>query len=136
MGIDADINNNADNISKRKLYHSEWSLELFQRVRFLPAGMMHKGLHWDLGVWGSFGYNNYRLKYSTVSTVADHATTQHRLYNVNPLTDYRWNYGVATRITYDFIGLYGRYRLNGIGQPVPAGKVLLPRLEIGVQLLF
>ena len=136
MGIDADINNNADNISKRKLYHSEWSLELFQRVRFLPAGMMHKGLHWDLGVWGSFGYNNYRLKYSTASTVADHATTQHRLYNVNPLTDYRWNYGVATRITYDFIGLYGRYRLNGIGQPVPAGKVLLPRLEIGVQLLF
>ena len=136
LGLGTDINNNADNISKRKLYHSEWSLELFQRVRFLPAGMMHKGLHWDLGVWGSFGYNNYRLKYSTATTVADQATTQQRLYNVNPLDDYRWNYGVATRITYDFIGLYGRYRFNGIGQSVPAGRVLLPRLEIGVQLLF
>ncbi len=125
----------ASEISKRKLYLSEWSLEIFQRVRFVPAGMMHKGFHWDLGVWGSYGYNNYRLRYSIAGN--DVASSfERRLYNISPLSDYKWNYGVTTRLTYDAFGLYARYRLNGIGQQVPAGKVLLPRLEVGIQLLF
>lgn len=126
----------ADKVSKRKLYHSEWSLELFQRVRFVPGGQLHKGLHWDLGVWGSFGYNNYRLKYSVDGAGVVAGAFESRWYNITPLEGYRWNYGVITRLTYDIFGLYARYRLNGIGQPTPAGQVLLPRLEIGFQLLF
>ena len=136
LGVDNTIAANADNISKRNLYLTEWSLELFQRVRFLPAGQLHKGLHWDLGVWGSFGYNNYCLKYGTATTVADNAMAQLRLYNVNPLDNYRWNYGVVTRLTYDVVGLYARYRLNGIGQTPAADEIVLPRLEVGIQILL
>ena len=32
--------------------------------------------------------------------------------------------------------VYGRYRLDGIGQTVPAGQVLLPRLEVGLQIVL
>jgi len=133
LGVAATIPD-ADLVNKRKLYLTEWGLELFQRVRLMPAGQMHKGIHWDFGIWGSYGYNNYRLGYDTPGAIAE--STEMRLYNVDPLADYRWNYGVITRVAYDMVGIYARYRLNGIGQTVPTGRVVLPRLEVGLQLLF
>ena len=126
----------ADNkVGARKLNVSEWSLELFQRVRIVPAGLMHKGLHWDLGVFGSLALNNYHLRYANSN---DQVAASREVYfhNISPLADHRLLYGVATRITYDIIGIYARYRLNGIGQEVAAGQVLLPRLEVGIQLLL
>ena len=121
-------------VSRHSANLGELGIELFQRVRFLPAGMMHKGLHWDLGVYGSWGYSIYNLRGSHEGDIA--SSRLQKVYNLDMLAAYRWNYGLTTRLTYDIIGLYARYRLNGIGQPVPAGRVLLPRLEIGVQLLF
>ena len=121
-------------ITSHKVNLGELGIELFQRVRFLPAGLMHKGLHWDLGVYGNWGYTVYMLKGSRNGDIATSRTE--RVYNLQMLDGYRWNYGVTTRFTYDIVGIYARYRLNGIGSTTPVGQVTLPRLEVGVQLLF
>ena len=126
----------ADNrIFSRKLNVSEWSLELFQRVRFLPAGLMHKGLHWDLGAYATFAFNNYYLLYSNSNDQVA-GSRELCLHGLNPLAGHHLLYGVTTRLTYDIIGIYARYRLTGIGQTLPADRVLLPRLELGIQLLL
>ncbi len=121
-------------VSQHKVYLGELGIELFQRVRFVPLGMQHKGLHWDLGVYGNWGYNSYRLKGSHNGDIA--SSRKETVRGLDMLDGYRWNWGVTTRLSYDMIGIYARYRLNGIGSEVPAGKVLLPRLEAGVQVMF
>ncbi len=126
----------AKELISRKTKIEDFSIELFQRVRFVPGGsLMHKGLHWDLGGWFSYAINDYRLKYTVAN---DNIASSHyeELNNVSPLSDHIWIYGVTTRLTYDIFGIYARYRLNGIGQTAAAGKVTLPRLEVGLQLLF
>ena len=55
---------------------------------------------------------------------------------LDALDGYKWNFGIVTRLTYDIIGIYARYRLNGIGSDPATGKILLPRLTIGLQLQF
>ena len=134
VGMDDNVAWLDKNVAKHRVNFGEISFELFQRVRFVPGGMLHKGWHWDLGVYGSWGYTRYILKGSRNGDVA--AARKEVVTNFEQLDTYRWNYGVTTRFTYDAIGIYARYRLNGIGQQVPAGKVLLPRLEVGVQLLL
>ena len=126
----------ANKVSQRKVCTDQWSAELFQRVRFMPGGsLFHKGLHWDLGVYATYAFNDYRLKYSMYNdAIAESRYLQ--LNGISPLSDYHFLYGVTTRFTYDYIGVYARYRLSGIGQSVPADKVNLPRLEVGIQLLF
>ena len=128
--------NAAQKISQRKVGSDQLSVELFQRVRFVPGGsLFHKGLHWDLGAYLTYAWHDYRLKYVQPNDpVASSRYLQ--LNNISPLTDQHLNYGITTRITYDAIGVYARYRLNGIGQQAPAGQITLPRLEAGIQLLF
>lgn len=133
-GMDDDLRWLDKKVTRHSANLGEVGIELFQRVRFLPAGMMHKGLHWDLGIYGSWGYTAYHLSGSRSGDIA--ASRSQTVRGFEMLDSYRWNYGVTTRITYDIIGIYARYRLNGIGTPVPANRVLLPRLEVGMQLLF
>ena len=118
-------------VETRRLSFEEISLELFQRVRLVPLGLMGNGLHWDLGVYGSIGNNTYTISGTLPSGgVAERSTISYT--NPESLSDYIWNYGAVTRLTYDWIGIYARYRLNGIGKNPAAGKVLLPRLTVGI----
>ena len=59
-----------------------------------------------------------------------------KLTGLHPLSEHKLLYGVTTRLSYDVIGIYARYRLNGIGKKVAADKVELPRFEAGIQILF
>lgn len=128
--------NNAEKISQRRACTEQLGLEIFQRVRFVPGGsLFHKGLHWDLGAYLTYAWNDYRLKYTMANDpIANSYYLQ--LNGVSPLSDSHWLYGITTRLTYDAIGIYARYNLNRIGQTAPAGQVTLPRLELGLQLLF
>ena len=131
-----DLISNANRVDVRQLNTGEWSVELFQRVRFMPGGMFHNGIHWDLGAYLTrVAGNNYELTYRRFDDgVADSRSLQYNRLAV--LADYGWLYGVTTRISYDFVGLYARYRLDGIGQQPAEGHISLPRLEVGVQLQF
>ena len=122
-------------IDVRSLTFNEWSLELFQRVRLYPVGMFSNGLQWDLGVYGSLGFNYYELA-GKAPAGANVDNTHHILSGFDAMTEYKWNFGITTRLTYDVIGLYARYRFNSLGSDPTAGKVLLPRLTIGLQLQF
>jgi hypothetical protein len=126
-----------DKISQREVYTDQLSIELFQRVRLVPGGSIsHKGLHWDLGGWFTWAFHNeYRLGY-TLPNDNIASSRYEQLNNISPLDGHRWLYGVTTRLTYDWLGIYGRYRLNGIGQTAPAGQITLPRLEVGLQIMF
>ena len=124
-----------DEVDTRSLYHREVGLELFQRIRLLPLGVMGNGLHWDLGIYGSYGSASYTLSGNTISP-APSSEVSITYSGIEALDAYKWNFGVVTRLTYDWIGIYARYRLNGIGQDVAADKVLLPRLTVGLQLTY
>ena len=121
-------------ITRHSLDFGAWGVELFQRVRITPGGLFHKGLHWDLGIYGNYSRDTYRLGGSHNGDIA--ASRTERVSGLDLLDGYRWNYGVTTRLTYDFFGIYARYCLTGIGQTPAAGQVVLPRLEVGLQLLF
>ena len=122
-------------IKRHQIVTGDLEFELYQRVRLRPGGIFHKGWHWDLGVYGSFMcYNYYHLRGTYNSNTATKGDII--LHGLDALTDSRWNYGVTTRISRDWLGIYARYRLNGIGKTVAAGQLLLPRLEVGLQLAF
>ena len=121
-------------VSKHRLNLGEFSLEVYQRIRFMPGGMTHKGWHWDIGAYGSWGFTAYKLKGSAKDDIAN--TRKEVVRGFDALGDYTWNWGLTTRITADWIGVFARYRMNGIGKDVAADKVLLPRLEVGLQIAF
>ncbi len=123
-------------VTRRRLSLGEWNFELFQRIRFQPGGLNHKGFHWDLGVYGSLGYTTYRIKGTIEGDGTIAAAREEILEGPTALDAYNFNFGLATRLTYHYYGLYARYRLNGIGSEVKADEVLLPRLEVGLQLMF
>ena len=119
-------------VLKHKLNLGEFGVELYQRVRLRPGGIFHKGWHWDLGLYGNWSYNIYKLKGQRNGDIA--ASRKQVLTNLDILDGYRWNWGVTTRLSRDWFGIYARYRLNGIGKDVAADKVLMPRLEVGINL--
>ncbi|MBR1766147.1 MAG: S8 family serine peptidase [Bacteroidales bacterium] len=124
-----------DAVDTRRVKSSEFTVEFFQRVRLLPMGIFGHGLHWDLGIYGTHAGLSYRLSSEAPSAIAaSHIDT--RFEKPDVLSKHEWQFGVATRLTYDFIGIYARYRLNGIGSDPAAGKVFLPRLVVGLQLMF
>ena len=132
VGMDDDVKWLNKKISTHRLNLGQVNLELFQRVRLRPCGVFHKGWHWDLGVYGSWGFTAYKLKGQHEGDIA--STRKQVIRGFDALLDYRWNYGVATRLTRDWLGLYARFRLNGLGKEVPTDKILLPRLELGLNL--
>ncbi len=124
---------NYDKITTRRLGLNEFNLELFQRVRLVPLGLAGNGLHWDLGVYINTCYYRYLIDGKMPTPAGANAIHSRTRYAYPEAADsYNWNFGVTTRLTYDWIGLYIRYRLNGIGKAPAAGEVLLPRLTMGI----
>ena len=121
-------------VTKHKLNLGELGIEIYQRVRLYPGGMFHKGWHWDIGIYGNWSYNVYILKGERNGDIA--ASRKQTVRNLDLLDGYRWNWGVTTRITRDWLGLYARYRLNDFNKDVPVGSFILPQLEVGLQLSF
>ena len=134
LGASATIDN-ADKIKSRHTTMHGAQIELFQRVRFLAAGLFHKGLHWDLGAYMDFRANNYYLQYKNNNdAVAATRTLNYR--NLENLKEQIATYGLTTRISYDFIGIYARYQLGSIIKNNKTKQVVLPRLEVGIQFAF
>ena len=120
-------------IDTRKATVREYAFEIFQRVRLVPGGMIGgNGLHWDLGIYGSYATNSYTLDAEMPAPISDEVTYTYR--NLDALSEHRWNFGVVTRLVNDWYGLYIRYRLNGLGSDPAPGKVILPRLTVGLLL--
>ena len=124
-----------DKVDTRSLTHQEVSLEIFQRVRLVPGGICGNGLHWDFGVYGSYGRADYTLSGNTISPAPSNKVST-TYSGIDALDAYKWNFGVVTRLVNDWYGIYARYRLNNIGQNIEAGKILLPRLTVGILLNF
>ena len=132
--MDDDVRWLDNKVTKHRVNLGQIGLEIYQRVRLYPGGMFHKGWHWDLGVYGSWGFNVYKLN---GIRNGDDANSRHQaLRGISAMTDYELNWGLTTRISRDWLGIYARYRMNGIGEDVAADKVLLPRLEVGLQFAF
>ncbi|MBQ9474364.1 MAG: S8 family serine peptidase [Bacteroidales bacterium] len=128
-------------VERKDMLRSDLSLELFQRIRFVPGGSMHNGLHWDLGIFGSYSWYKYTVEFGD-PLYCNYET--HSFSNPKYADSYRWNWGVTTRIVYDVMGVYARYLLTGIGADKPQTMELnptnfnlnLPRLEVGVTINF
>lgn len=134
IAMDDDLRWLDKKVSKHKLNLGELGIELYQRVRLRPLGIFHKGWHWDLGIYGNWAFNAYKLKGTHDGDIA--STRKQVVRNLDLLDDYRWNWGVTTRLTRDWLGIYARYRLTGIGKDNTANSILFPRLEVGLHLSF
>ncbi|MCR4829666.1 MAG: S8 family serine peptidase [Bacteroidales bacterium] len=117
------------NLEDRVVSCTDWNMELFQRIRLMSGGLMHKGLYWDLGIYGGMKWGRYSLVYNEDYT-ANSGREEHTWYNVRP-TGYSslWKWGLTTRVTYDIFGVYARYRMS-------QSSLDLPRLELGLELSF
>ena len=123
-------------VINRSLEMSEvLNLELFQRIRLRALGLFGNGLHWDLGVYVSGEGDTYTLGGENPNGSSS-SYGEHSYSDAKATKDYRITYGVVTRLTYDIIGIYARYRLEDLGKDPAPGKVLLPRLTVGLQLQF
>jgi hypothetical protein len=123
-------------VINRSLEMSEvLNLELFQRIRLRALGLFGNGLHWDLGVYVSGEGDTYTLGGENPNGSSS-SYSEHSYADAKATEDYRITYGVVTRLTYDIIGIYARYRLEDLGKDPAPGKVLLPRLTVGLQLQF
>lgn len=115
----------------------EWSLELFQRVRFVAGSMLSgRGLYFDLGVYCSKANNRYKLYYDHDPSTDLYRHEELTLRYVRPLSQSIFNYGVTARLGFGIVALYGRYRLTGLFSDDNPTQVTLPRLEVGLQLAF
>ncbi|MBP5189343.1 MAG: S8 family serine peptidase [Bacteroidales bacterium] len=115
------------NIDRKRYFSYDVNLELFQRIRLIKKGNDKKGLHWDLGVYGGLHGNNYTVQYNAAEN-NDNAYMQTNTYSeVEPASN--WNWGLTSRLVWNWIGVYGRYRMS---QP----SIDLPRLELGIQISF
>lgn len=110
-----------------------YALELFQRIRIIPGGSLtHNGLFWDLGIFGAYNDTYYNADFSD-SGMPFQAHSSH--YTDLAPYDLRWNWGITSRIVYDWIGLYARYRLGSYGT-AGALSIGAPRLQVGVMVNF
>ena len=136
LGITQTDLNNYKNVINRSLKMNEIiNIELFQRIRLSSLGLFGHGLHWDLGVYASGESDTYSIGGDNPAGSAS-SYTEHTYVDATATDDYHITYGVVTRLTYDIIGIYARYRLEDLGQDPAPGKVLLPRLTVGLQLQF
>lgn len=118
---------NFTNVEKKRFLFYNANIELFQRIRIIKNGNDEKGLHWDLGIYGGPHGNSYTVRYNAAEN-NDNALIQTTIYDeVEPASN--WNWGFTSRLVWNWIGIYGRYRMS---QP----SLDLPRLELGVQLSF
>lgn len=121
-------------LNRHRIDMASLGIELFQRIRLRPCGIFHHGWHWDLGVYGEMASNSYRLRGTYKGYGAKTGTFE--LDMLDALKDSRFTWGVSTRITRDWIGLYARFRLSDLGKELAPYKLMLPRLDVGLQLMF
>ena len=115
------------NVDSKRYFCYDVNLELFQRIRLVNTGKTNKGLHWDLGIFGGLHANEYIVRYNENQNPGA-AQLQTNVYSeVEPASN--WNWGLTSRLVWNWIGIYGRYRMS---QP----SLDLPRLELGIQLSF
>ena len=115
------------NVDSKRYFCYDVNLELFQRIRLVNTGKTNKGLHWDLGIFGGLHANEYIVRYNENQN-PNAALMQTNVYSeVEPASN--WNWGLTSRLVWNWIGIYGRYRMS---QP----SLDLPRLELGIQLSF
>lgn len=115
------------NVEKKRFLFYNANFELFQRIRIIKKGNDKKGLHWDLGIYGGPHGNNYTVCYNAAQN-NNNALIQTTIYEeVEPSSN--WNLGLTSRLVWNWIGIYGRYRLSQPGLD-------LPRLQLGIQLSF
>ena len=115
------------NVDSKRYFCYDVNLELFQRIRIVNTGKTNKGLHWDLGIFGGLHANEYIVSYNENQNPGA-AQLQTNVYSeVEPASN--WNWGLTSRLVWNWIGIYGRYRMS---QP----SLDLPRLELGIQLSF
>lgn len=140
--IDIMLQKSNSTTNKKYIKNGMVGAELFQRIKIVPGGALkHRGIYWDLGVFANWNYYSYHIKINENSQ----STSEHHQYN-NPKHQHldRWNWGVATRIGYDLIAVFARYRLTRIGEsgtPDLNAETTnyytnLPRLEAGLEINF
>lgn len=121
-------------VKSHRFYHNDWSLELFQRICFVHGGLLGRGIYWDLGAYGSYSNFHYRI---VVDEYNGNPKTEFHIKNPSFEGRYFWNWGVTTRIAFDMIAIYGRYRLTTYHFSDDAVRPQhLPRLEVGIDLSF
>ena len=127
-------------VDHKYYYVDEVTLELFQRVRFVPGGLFGKGLHWDLGAYASRCWYSYQVAYKNIPHAAKGEV---EIKDPQYQDNYKFNFGLTTRFSYDAYGIFFRYRLTGFAtnyDAYPDGptafKLNLPRFEAGLQLCF
>ncbi len=115
------------NVESKHFYLYDFNLEFFQRVRLVKKGNDKKGLHWDVGIFGGLHGNTYTVRYNSAQNNNNAVLQTNRYEDVEPASN--WNLGLTSRLVWNWIGLYGRYRLSQPGLD-------LPRLQLGIQLSF
>ncbi|MCR5191854.1 MAG: S8 family serine peptidase [Bacteroidales bacterium] len=115
------------NVDKKRYLISDFNLELFQRIRIKNTGKNEKGLFWDLGVYGGLQSNSYQVLYNEQENNNAAIMQENNYYGVEPIS--MWNLGLTTRIVWNWIGVFGRYRLT---QP----DLDLPKLQVGIHFTF
>ena len=110
-------------------------------MRFLMDNNEHKSGKVKVGVtYVSDGWYEYAVRYNKIS----HAKVGSISINDPSYQDnYKVNFGLTTRFSYDAVGLYLRYRLTGFAASYDADptshtdfKLNLPRFEAGIQFCF
>ncbi|MCR4659113.1 MAG: S8 family serine peptidase [Bacteroidales bacterium] len=124
--------------TRQSITLSQWSLELFQRVRFVPGGQITgRGIYWDLGIYGTMANNRMTTRDGNgTDGTATWRRSEQTLHGLSTLDHYRWQYGVTTRFGYSLAALYARYNLSSLLADHAAGDIILPRLEVGLQIAF
>lgn len=127
-------------VAKKQYYYKEFNVELFQRIRLVAGGILGKGLYWDLGVYMGWDNAYYNIRYDSYpysddvrmsfKVPTDHIDDGYRVFVPN--------WGVTTRVGYDCLALYARYRMSRWMVYGETSRFLsnLPCLEVGLQLVF
>ena len=133
--IDRVIGLPAANYDVKRLRQNQLAFELFQRVRFAAGGLAGNGIHWDLGAFVGWNFDNDYFTRQSVATPTGTSKVKTEYSLTTPVEDYRLVWGVTTRVVYDIIGIYGRFSAPFVYSKC-ASTAEIPMLELGVQLGF
>lgn len=126
---------NSDNVSQKKLNVNQFDFELFQRVRFVPGGIIgSKGLHWDLGLFVGWNANHrycVEQEFDNGKVSSQYALSR----DDYAISDYIFVMGAITRLTYDCIGIYLRFEDSIVHNKIE-DRIQFPVLQCGIQLSF
>ncbi|MBO4599810.1 MAG: S8 family serine peptidase, partial [Bacteroidales bacterium] len=125
----------AANYDVKRLEQQQLSIELFQRVRFAAGGLAGNGIYWDLGALVGWNFINEYFTRQTIGTPSgsNRVDTYYRL--TTPVDDYRFVWGVTTRLVYDIIGIYGRFTMPFMYSKCDC-TAQIPMFEVGIELSF